>query len=252
MSIELVVVIRAVAAIFVAMIGAAIAVSAKKLTHRALCALISIAAGALLSVTILEIIPEAYELAGPLWLALGFISGYVLFFLISKYVHHICPACAATHTEERFIAVNLVMISAVALHSMMDGIGVAVSYTAGDEVASLIILLAISFHKFPEGLALASVARGAGYSRGKAFLTALGVEMMTLIGALITLGFLKDISLLWFGVILAHIGGGFVYLTVHAMIGEMVKHERRSILVYAVIGFVIILIVSLGIAAMGI
>ena len=185
MAVWQIILARAFAAMLVAAVGALIAVSMKKLSHFALCALISIAAGALLSVTLFEILPEAYQMTGIIEIVIGFITGYALFFLVSKYIYHICPACAATHTEERFLAVNYLMIAAISLHSMMDGIGVAVSAQTGNETASIAILLAVSIHKLPEGLALASVARGAGYSRRKAFAVAIGIESTTLIGGLV-------------------------------------------------------------------
>lgn len=247
MNLEHAVLLRSVVALLIAAAGALTAILVRKLSHRALCSLISLAAGALLSVTVFDIIPEAHMLVGPIEIVIGLASGYFLFFLVSKYVYHICPACAATHTEEHFLTVNILMISAVSLHSTMDGISVAASYMTGNESTSLVILLAVSFHKFPEGLALASVARAAGYRRGKAFLVALAVEATTLLGAVLTLAFLKNVSLFWFGILMAHIGGGFIYLTVHAMLGEMVKHERKSIIAYAVVGFVCILLVTVGV-----
>lgn len=251
MTFEIEILARASIALLIAVVGALVAVSIKKLSHRALCGLISVAAGALLSVTVVEILPESYEMAGPFWMVLGFVTGYLLFFLISKYVYHICPACAATHTEEKFLALSWVMIVAVSIHSLMDGIGVAAGHAAGDESIGLVMLFAISIHKFPEGLALASVARAGGYSRGKSFAIAFAVETTTLVGAIVSMIFIRDIALLWFGVILAHIGGSFVYLTAHAMLGEMIKHERKSILAYAVLGFMVVLVASIAISMLG-
>src|ERR1051325_6196831 len=69
-------------------------------SHRRLCALISLGAGTLLGVTLFAILPESLE-ALRWWavlLALG--SGYALFAVITKYVYHVCPACAASHFDE--------------------------------------------------------------------------------------------------------------------------------------------------------
>jgi hypothetical protein len=62
--------------------------------------LISLGAGSLLGVTAFAIVPESWE-GLPWWgllLALG--TGYGVFALISKYVYHVCPACAASHFEQ--------------------------------------------------------------------------------------------------------------------------------------------------------
>src|SRR5512132_2863001 len=67
------------------------------LSHKRLCALISLAAGTLLGVTLFSILPEAAEKTTIPELIVAFASGYVLFSLISRYVFHVCPACAASH-----------------------------------------------------------------------------------------------------------------------------------------------------------
>jgi zinc transporter ZupT len=251
-ALEIIVLSRTAVALLIAGIGAAVAVSIKKLSHYALCAMISIAAGALLAVLITDVIPETFELVDAIYVLIGFASGYVLFFLVSKYVSHMCPACAATHTEERFINVNYLMIAAISLHSLMDGIGVAVAANMGNVSLGLMILLAVSIHKFPEGLALASVSRGAGYSRKKAFGVALAVESTTFIGGLVAIAFFGNLSSFWYGILLANIGGGFFYIVAHAMLGEMIKHERKSILIYAGTGFMLIIMVTLLLFAYGI
>ena len=69
-------------------------------THKQLCALISLGAGTLLGVTVFAIGPECWHDAAAWQVAVGLASGYALFALISKYVFHVCPACAASHFDE--------------------------------------------------------------------------------------------------------------------------------------------------------
>ncbi len=98
-------------------------------SHKSLCALISLGAGTLLGVTVFAILPEARE--GLRWweLGLALASGYVLFALISKYIYHVCPACAASHFDEatthRFSEIASAMMVALAVHCLADGIAVA-------------------------------------------------------------------------------------------------------------------------------
>jgi len=100
---------------------------------------------------------------------------------------------------------------ALGIHSAMDGVAVVV----GDRIAghpNLALLLAVSFHKFPEGLALALLLLGAGYSRRAALLWTLGIESTTELGALIAVFGLRGLPLPRLGLLFAHVGGGFVYL----------------------------------------
>ena len=81
-----------VIAAYVFALGGGVFSASLRLSHKPLCALISFAAGTLLGVTFFAILPES--LATNRWwmVAIAVVSGYALFFLISKYVHHVCPA----------------------------------------------------------------------------------------------------------------------------------------------------------------
>ena len=85
---------QVVAAYLFALAGGGISTSLH-LEHKPLCALISFAAGTLLGVTLFAIFPESLNDSGVWPVAAAAGTGYVLFFFISKYVHHVCPACAA-------------------------------------------------------------------------------------------------------------------------------------------------------------
>jgi hypothetical protein len=89
---------QAVAAYVFALTGGSISTSLR-LTHKPLCALISFAAGTLLGVTLFAIAPESLNAANWWAAMLAAATGYAVFFFISKYVHHVCPACAASHFD---------------------------------------------------------------------------------------------------------------------------------------------------------
>ena len=204
-----------------------------RLAHRPLCALISFAAGTLLGVTLFAIIPES--LANTNWwaIALAAATGYALFFLISKYVHHVCPACAASHFDEdatrRFSQIATALIVALSIHSATDGIALGI----GREIhvaANWSLFLALCIHKFPEGFALGSLLIGAAFPRLAALGWVATVEAATLVGGAIGFFCLANASVFWLGLIMAHIGGGFFYLAAHAVLGEMVRHGKQLVI----------------------
>src|SRR5437870_13431654 len=92
---------QVVAAYVFALVGGWISTSLR-LEHRALCALISLAAGTLLGVTLFAILPESLG-ACPWWaVLLALATGYALFFFISKHLHNVCHTCAVSliHDDE--------------------------------------------------------------------------------------------------------------------------------------------------------
>jgi len=70
------------------------------LTHKRLCVLISVAAGTLLGVTAFSIPPESRGAMNWWKLGLAVGSGSLVFWFISKFVYHMCPACAASRFDE--------------------------------------------------------------------------------------------------------------------------------------------------------
>ena len=236
--------LRIVIAVAAAALGAFVAVSLKKISHLGLCLLISFAAGALLAVSLFDILPETFEALGAVKGLISFGSGYLLFFLLTRFVFHVCPACSATHTEVQFKSITIAMIAALSVHSFMDGLAISSGVASGSSVG-LLILLAVAYHKFPEGLALTSVAMSSGMSRRNAFLTSTLIESSTtILGGLA--GFLLPISQgsPWSGYVLGHVAGGFVFIVLHALLSEVVKHHPRYTILSAFAGGFSILIVQ--------
>jgi zinc transporter ZupT len=227
-----------------------------RLAHKPLCALISFAAGTLLGVTLFAILPESLD-ACPWWaVILALATGYALFFFISKHVHHVCPACAASHFDadaaRHFSEIAAALIVALAIHSMTDGLVLGVQEEAPvGNATTWSLFSALCIHKVPEGLALGSLLIGAGLQRAATLGWVAAVEATTLVGGLIGIFFVAKISAFWLGLIMAHVGGGFFYLAAHAVLGEMLKHGKKLVLTSFSAGVALIAILNIGLRMLG-
>jgi len=246
---------QVVAAYVFALAGGAVSTSLR-LEHKPLCALISFAAGTLLGVTLFAILPESLG-ACPWWgVILGLATGYALFFFISKHVHHVCPACAASHFDadatRHFSEIATALIVALAIHSTTDGLALGIQQEApATDATKWSLFSALCIHKVPEGLALGSLLIGAGLHRSAALGWVTAVEATTLLGGVIGYFFLANISTFWLGLIMAHVGGGFIYLAVHAVLGEMLKHGRKLVLTSFSVGVALIALLNIGLRVLG-
>lgn len=223
------VILRTTVATLVAIIGGALGVAMGRVAASRLNLLVYIAAGALLAVTLCDVLPDAR--AGLSWpaffAAIG--SGYLLFWGVGSYVHPICPACAVTSLDEpairRLGQTTLLLLIALGIHSTMDGIAVVVSdrITGHTDVT---VLFALSLHKFPEGLALALLLIGAGYSRRDALLCTIAIQATTEVGGLLGVFALARMSPFLLSLLFAHVGGNFLYL-VHSAFGAFADHQKN-------------------------
>src|SRR5438034_7618902 len=227
-----------------------------QLAHKQLCALISFAAGTLLGVTIFAILPESFGACSWWAVFLALASGYALFFFISKHVHHVCPACAASHFDadatRHFSEIATALIVALAIHSTTDGLVLGIQQEAPSiDATKWSLFSALCIHKVPEGLALGSLLIGAGFRRAAAFGWVATVEATTLLGGAIGMFWLGKVSIFWLGLIMAHVGGGFLYLATHAVVGEMLKHGKKLVLTSFSIGIALIAVLNIGLRVFG-
>jgi zinc transporter ZupT len=202
-------------------------------SHKRLCAFISLGAGTLLGVAVCGIAPECLE-SLPWWqFLLGVGSGYFLFAVVTRYIFHICPACAASHFDEvtthHLAEFALAMMVALAIHCTVDGLALAVGHEESTAV-DLSVTFAICVHKFPEGLALGALLLGGGFKRGAMLWLVTAVESTTVLGGLLGWFVLQNVPNVWLELALANAGGGFLYLAVHAVLGEIFKHHKSLVL----------------------
>src|SRR5205823_8967748 len=162
-----------------------------------------------------------------------------------------CHACAASHFDadatRHFSEIATALIVALAIHSTTDGLALAIQgETPAAGATKWSLFSARCIHKVPEGLALGSLLVGAGLQRAAALGWVAAVEATTLLGGLIGFIFLGKISSLWLDLIMAYIGGGFLYLAVHAVLGEMLRHGKKLVLTSFSVGVALITILNIG------
>src|ERR1043166_21745 len=246
---------QVIAAYAFALAGGLISTSLR-FEHKQLCALISFAAGTLLGVTIFAILPESFG-ACPWWaVVLALITGYALFFFISKHLHHVCPACAASHFDadatRHFSEIATALIVALAIDSTTDGLALGIQQGASSlDATKWSLFTALCVHKLPEGLALGGLLIGAGLRRSTALGWVAAVEATTLVGGVLGMLWWGEVSTFWLGLIMAHVGGGFLYLATHAVLGEMLKHGKKLVLTSFSLGVGLIAVLNIGFRMFG-
>jgi len=77
------------------------------------------------------------------------------------------------------------------------------------------------------------------------------VEATTLLGGVIGFFFLANVSTFWLGLIMAHVGGGFLYLAAHAVLGEMLKHGKKLVLTSFLVGVALIAVLNIALRMLG-
>jgi ZIP family zinc transporter/zinc and cadmium transporter len=171
-----------VAAALANVIGAAAVASRASWSLRALDALLSFAAGFLISVSIVDLFPDSIAVAGPVAPA---------FVLASYLLVHFTQHTIGRHFhfgEETHSVSELVSLSALIgllMHTFVDGVAVASGLRVSQGLGAL-VFVAVLLHKFPEGLAISSLFLAAGARRRTAIMAAGALGLSTIAGVLLT------------------------------------------------------------------
>lgn len=199
--------------------------------------LLALSAGFLLSLVFMELVPEALHAVGPN-APLYMLAGYaVLHFFEHTIVGHLHFG-EETHSE--------VMISRVAsystfvglcIHAFFDGftiaIGIQFNYLVG-----LLIFIAVTLHKIPEGLTIATVMLAARHDKRIAVIASVVVGVATFAGAAGAL-MIGGISETLVGTAFAFSAGIATYVGASDLIPEINHSKNRIIPLLVFVGMLL-------------
>ena len=165
-------------------LGAAGVFLAKEINRKVLDAMLGFAAGVMIAASYWSLLAPAIEMSTQLgvpgWVpaATGFLLGGAFLWLVDKLLPHLHIGFPDSHTEgiKTSWQRSVLLVLAITLHNFPEGLAVGVAFgaaAAGFPEASLagaiILAIGIGIQNFPEGLAVAVPLRREGFSRFKSF-----------------------------------------------------------------------------------
>ncbi|MDH5687405.1 MAG: ZIP family metal transporter [Candidatus Bathyarchaeota archaeon] len=138
----------------------------KKISDKLLDVMLGFSAGVMLAATAFSLIVPAIDLSSPWIAAIGIILGAVVLHLIDRFIPHFHPALGPEGPPSRLARVWLLVL-AITIHNFPEGLAVGVSFGSGDVAAGFVIAMAIGLQNMPEGLAVALPLLREGYSRSR-------------------------------------------------------------------------------------
>lgn len=207
---------------------------AKENWSRVLCRYaIPFAAGVLLSVSLLDLLPEAAENVGGLAYTIALVA-LVASFLFEQFFVQLHHHEEGTRARPK-LPVQLVVLGDT-IHNFVDGVAIAAAYLV-EPSFGLIVAFASFLHETPHEIGDFGVLISAGWSKKRTFLANFFSALATFPGALFVLyyfeGFPRAI-----GALLAVSAGIFLYLGASDFLPEIeegsVAFTRKRILVFLI------------------
>lgn len=235
-------------------LGAALVFFFKTINKKVLNGMLGFAAGVMIAASFWSLLAPSIEMAEELGqtafitAAVGFLFGGGFLYLIDKLLPHLHMGLETTQAEG--IKTNwqrsVLLVLAITLHNIPEGLAVGVAFgavasgigTTASIAGAVALAIGIGLQNFPEGAAVSIPLRREGFSRTKAFLYGQASGLVEPIAGVIgAYTVIKMQHLLPYA--LAFAAGAMIYVVVEELIPEAQREEGGSKTDIATIGCMI-------------
>lgn len=201
---------------------------------------ICFAAGVLISVSFLHIIPKSFEMNAnaPIYL----LSGFVFLHLFNRFI----TAFVCERDPDSQYGIGLVPMFGIGLHSFIDGFIYSITFTVSIFTGAL-AATGMVLHEFPEGIITYLLLLRGGFSERTALILAfLAASLTTPLGMLVSYPFISQIDKPLLGALLSLSAGALVYVGATHLLPQAEKEHRKYSLFALGAGILVAVIIVLS------
>jgi ZIP family zinc transporter len=221
--------------------------------------LLGFAAGVMIAASVWSLLIPAINMAeaagGVAWVPalVGFLIGIGFLLLLDMLIPHLHMDCETPEGRPCGLGKSLMLVLAVTLHNIPEGMAVGVvlaGMLSGGEVitaaGAFALAIGIAIQNFPEGAIISMPLVGTGLTRGKAFRYGFLSGVVEPIGAIVTI-LLTSLVTPILPYILAFAAGAMLYVVVEELIPEAQAGAHSNIgTIGAALGFALMMVLDVG------
>ncbi|MCI5144680.1 MAG: ZIP family metal transporter [Candidatus Electrothrix sp. AR3] len=242
--------------------GAALVFFTKTLNHKVMDSMLGFAAGVMIAASFWSLLAPGIEMAEDLghipWLTavIGFMAGGIFMRLSDMFLPHLHPGLGMEKKEgiKTSLQRSTLLVLAITLHNIPEGLAVGVAFgaaaaglpsaTIGGAIA---LAIGIGLQNFPEGTAVSMPLRREGMSKGKSFLMGQFSGMVEPVAGVIgALFVLKMQNILPYALCFA--AGAMIFVVVEELIPESQSNYENidMVTMSTMIGFSVMMMLDVA------
>lgn len=237
---NLVIIILAALTFLVTLIGGLVTLKFKK----SLPYFFAFAAGSLIAVAFLDILPESVEIAEILSFPLEYVMGIAVisFFAYNLIDRFFVTHCVGDECHKHGHIFGPIGASSIIIHSFLDGAVIGTAFLVNSSIG-LTVALAILFHNFTDGINTVTVMLKNKQKTKKT----IGFLLLDAIAPVLGVLFISFINLPLIAIliILAIFMGMFIYLGAASLLPESKEHASKKTIFAMALGILIIMALTL-------
>jgi ZIP family zinc transporter len=238
---------------FVTALGAAVVFTTRSVNRRLLDAMMGFAAGVMIAASFWSLLVPSIDMAEaqglPGWIpaAIGFLLGGVFLRVADALLPHLHPGARMAEAEgiETSWRRATLLVLAITLHNIPEGLAVGVTFAAaalplevatGATLAAAVALaIGIGLQNFPEGIAVSMPLRGEGVSAGRSFWYGQLSGIVEPVSAVAGAGAVLAVRPV-LPYALAFAAGAMIYVVVEELIPESQRHDNTDLATMGAMG----------------
>jgi ZIP family zinc transporter/zinc and cadmium transporter len=198
------------------------------------------AAGVLISVSLLHIIPKSFEMSAnaPAYL----LGGFVLLHLFNRFI----TAFVCERGPDARYGIGLVPTIGIGFHSFIDGFVYSITFTVSIFTGAM-AATGMVLHEFPEGIITYLLLLRGGFSeRTSLILAFLAASISTPLGMLVSYPYISQIDKPLLGALLSLSAGALLYVGATHLLPQAEKEHRKYSLFALGAGILVAVIIVLS------
>lgn len=207
--------------------------------------MLSFAAGVMLCISFVELIPQSIEMSSIIVCVLGIVVGSLFMFAIDILLPHIHPELCEQEQGCNLKKTAVFLITGIFLHNFPEGMAIAIG-TISDANVSIAVALAIAIHNIPEGICTSAPYYSCTGNRLKSFLVSSSTAIPVLLGFFVATILYKSIPIELVGFIVAATAGLMIYICVDELIpSSFCKTKNHSTIFSLILGIVFVILLEM-------
>lgn len=209
-----------------------------------ICNMLCFAAGVMLAISFLELIPQSIGFSSVTGCIAGIAAGSLAMFGLDKLIPHLHPELCSQEQGCNLRRTSVYLLLGIFLHNFPEGMAIAAGGVTGVK-ASLSIALAIGIHNIPEGICTSAPYYHVTGKRLRAFLLSSATALPVLVGYLAGRYLFRVITPQAVGVIIAATAGIMIYITEDELIPNSCSGTTHQTIFSLMIGVVFVILLGL-------
>jgi ZIP family zinc transporter len=234
-------------------LGAALVFFTRRLSQKYLDASLGMAAGVMIAASFWSLLAPAIDMAeaqggeGTKWIAplVGFLVGAVFLRIMDKLLPHLHPGMAVSEGPKTSWQRSTLLVLAITMHNIPEGLAVGVAFGAAGHMvgqehaqqlaAAIALAIGIGLQNFPEGTAVAFPLRREGMSRLRSFWYGQLSAVVEPLGGVVGAGLVLLVTPA-LPYALAFAAGAMIFVSVEELIPESQAHGNVDLATSGAIG----------------